>query len=131
MTRFSLLGRMSCEDDWIVLKCNLSSTDSAHLKSFYDLTWRYTKTEEQKMNLKDLHETERKNKLLMKAKECIYRYGKLRYCRSNICACTGCVNSIMSEDDYYEALEMPEIQELVQESMKPNAASGLTWVFKD
>lgn len=55
-----------------------------------------------------------RNKVLNKAKECIQKYGALRYCKSQVCACMGCVNHTMSLEEYEQALKMPEVQEILE-----------------
>lgn len=54
------------------------------------------------------------NKVINSAKECIELYGTLRWCSGGICACMGCANRFMSENDYHEALSLPEIQKLIK-----------------
>lgn len=61
---------------------------------------------------------DKRNKILNKAKECIQKYGHLRYCKSQVCACMGCVNHTMSLEEYEQALKMPEIQEILDKLPK-------------
>lgn len=61
---------------------------------------------------------DKRNKVLLKAKECIQKYGQLRYCKSQVCACMGCVNQTMSFEEYEQALKMPEIQEILEKLPK-------------
>lgn len=82
------------------------------------------------MNIPDFMNKEKEEILLAKAKESIYPYGTLRYCRSKVCACVGCVNNVMSEEEYYQALELEEIQSLLDEKKQVEVGNGLTWVFK-
>lgn len=82
------------------------------------------------MSIPNFMNKKKEDKLLAKAKECIYRHGTLRYCRSKVCACVGCVNSVMSEEEYYQALGMEEIQSLLNQNKQVEVGNGLTWVFK-
>lgn len=68
------------------------------------------------MDIKIWLARDKRQKILLKATEAIKQRGSLHYCKSQVCACMGCVNSSMSFEEYEQALKMPEVQALLEKN---------------
>jgi len=68
------------------------------------------------MDIKIWLARDKRQKTLLKATEAIKQRGNLHYCKSQMCACMGCVNRSMSLEEYEQALKMPEVQALLEEN---------------
>lgn len=78
------------------------------------------------MELEEFFQKDRRSKIIAKAKAVIASYGTLRYCKATICGCMGCCNRTMTEEEYHEALSIPEIQALIPlDSKKTFSAENL------
>lgn len=75
------------------------------------------------MDIQNFVQKDRRDKIIAKAKKSIASYGTLRYCKSSICACMGCCNRTMTEEEYHEALSIPEVQELIPLDSKKTFSS--------
>lgn len=75
------------------------------------------------MDVREFLQKDRRDKIVAKAKASIASYGTLRYCKSSICACMGCCNRTMTEEEYHEALSIPEVQALIPLGSKKTFSS--------
>lgn len=75
------------------------------------------------MDVQEFLQKDRRDKIIAKAKASIASYGTLRYCKATICGCMGCCNRTMTEEEYHEALSMPEIQALIPLESKKTFSS--------
>lgn len=84
------------------------------------------------MTFEEFFQKDRRSKIIAKAKAVIASYGTLRYCKATICGCMGCCNRTMTEEEYHEALSIPEIQALIpMESKKTFNAEALLAHIKE
>ena len=70
------------------------------------------------INSNNVHEwlkEDQSKRIERKAKEIIKKYGRLFFCKSKICACMGCANSMMTEDEVLIAKEIPEIKNMLND----------------